>query len=779
MRKFHPGVSDAHMTKQTPQEEAARAQHQIWTLADEIRRSKGHLDPAALATAAIKKGMQWEDIFSAFSHAFSKSFGELWVPPYISKFIAAYLKGKQIRRALDLHAGLGSLLSPVVRACGIEEGVGIVRTEDELKMARAMSWGLPITWVQGDPQRVLGEHGQFDLVVSSPSLGLPPTSEDIPADGVAIKLHDSMTNLLVLKSCQHLESEGDGIFLLPNAFLRSQVAVHLSRFGLFMNTIVALPERAFAPFTGIDLNLIFLSRHSTENWFVGQLDPGRDPEALIKNLRARIAGRAPELGRLVAPEKFVSWRALVTSEEIERLVQRGGLQPTPLAQITEAINLGERSEDGGFADLPNAVYLPLIGTSAAVTSLSGLQIKAQNCAQLVLQPEKAFAEFLAGFFNSSLGRKVRDQLLSGTFIPKITKQNLMQAIVYLPPIETQNKTVDVHREIRELTLRLVELQQCLWNRPSDASKVRKAIASIGQKDSFESWLETLPFPLASILWRYQATNAVDEKNTHLLNFFEAAAQFFATLIVSAFHSSEQFFQENKRSWFETGDGVHSLAKSNFGEWVVRGQRLAKTTREMLSGKARRNFCLDLFGTQNPENIEAVANKELHRLFGVANEYRKDWKAHGGIVGQGEHARRLTLLQSELTRMREVLGSIFEDWWLLRPGKSEYSKGVYHFSTAKLMGSRQIFKEAVIETPTVMDKNELYLFDFTTRHPLQLLPFFRILPGPRTEENACYFYNRVQTDGVRWVSYHFEQESELVRSDDALIKVIGEIEKDDL
>jgi hypothetical protein len=65
-----------------------------------------------------------------------------------------------------------------------------------------------------------------------------------------------------------------------------------------------------------------------------------------------------------------------------------------------------------------------------------------------------FAEFPAGFFNSSLGRKIREnRLLRGTFIPKITKQSLIliEATVYLPPIETQNKVVDVQREIHDLT----------------------------------------------------------------------------------------------------------------------------------------------------------------------------------------------------------------------------------------------------------------------------------------------------------------------------------------
>ena len=93
-----------------------------------------------------------------------------------------------------------------------------------------------------------------------------------------------------------------------------------------------------------------------------------------------------------------------------------------------------------------------------------------------------------------------------------------------------------------------------------------------------------------------------------------------------------------------------------------------------------------------------------------------------------------------------------------------------------MGSRQIFKQVEVETPTVMDSNELYFFDPSTRHPLLALHFFRMMPSPETDEIACYFYNRLEKDGVRWVSYHFEGKSERVESDSAILKIIQEVEE---
>ena len=34
--------------------------------------------------------------------------------------------------------------------------------------------------------------------------------------------------------------------------------------------------------------------------------------------------------------------------------------------------------------------------------------------------------------------------------------------------------------------------------------------------------------------------------------------------------------------------------------------------------------------------------------------------------------------------------------------------------------------------------------------------------PETEASACYFYNRVQGDKIRFVSYHFEGETESIK-----------------
>src|SRR5262249_40270235 len=161
----------------------------------------------------------------------------------------------------------------------------------------------------------------------------------------------------------------------------------------------------------------------------------------------------------------------------------------------------------------------------------------------------------------------------------------------------------------------------------------------------------------SVLWRYHATTNVEQKNAHLLNFFEAAAQFLGTLMTSAFHSNASFFQSHKQEWFDRQSGdEHSLARSSFGQWVVRCQRLAKSTRTMLSDTTERQLCLDLYKTSDIGIVEAMSAKGLFSALERVARYRNDWKGHGGIVSRKDQERRLTTLQEELTRFWTALGS---------------------------------------------------------------------------------------------------------------------------
>ena len=180
--------------------------------------------------------------------------------------------------------------------------------------------------------------------------------------------------------------------------------------------------------------------------FVGEWsDNPESTEVLLKNWRGRKPGRGVALGALVPKEDFRGFHPLAADERINQLARAMGLQAVALSDIADEINLTKESQRPGFEERPNCVYLPMIGRSDALASLSDMRLKPHNYAQIVVTPDAADASYLAGLFNTPLGLAIRESALSGTTIPKLTKGSIQALNVFLPDSEIQSTSVIASR----------------------------------------------------------------------------------------------------------------------------------------------------------------------------------------------------------------------------------------------------------------------------------------------------------------------------------------------
>jgi hypothetical protein len=138
------------------------------------------------------------------------------------------------------------------------------------------------------------------------------------------------------------------------------------------------------------------------------------------------------------------------AKKIRKHAENYGLKTFKLVDLTTSINLSNKDLKEGFEDLPNSVYLPTIGNSSAISSLSELKIKPQNYAQLVFDPSKTNAGYVARLFNGTLGFLIRRTLLSGKIIPKVTKSNLLEAEIYLPELREQESISKLKLDMEEI-----------------------------------------------------------------------------------------------------------------------------------------------------------------------------------------------------------------------------------------------------------------------------------------------------------------------------------------
>ena len=77
----------------------------------------------------------------------------------------------------------------------------------------------------------------------------------------------------------------------------------------------------------------------------------------------------------------------------------------------------------------------------------------------------------------------------------------------------------------------------------------------------------------------------------------------------------------------------------------------------------------------------------------------------------------------------------------------------------LKGSRTPFETGVCSLVDGLETGTLYFLDPTENHALELVPLIKMDSPPMSETTTCYFYNRIQPDGVRYISYHYATEAE--------------------
>lgn len=285
------------------------------------------------------------------------------------------------------------------------------------------------------------------------------------------------------------------------------------------------------------------------------------------------------------------------------------------------------------------------------------------------------------------------------------------------------------------------------------------------------WADTLPFPLASILWHYDGEPDPAIKIDYLLKFFEALAQFVATVQLSACVSDDEFFESNWPAWFEgSGQRQLDLRTATFGDWVKLSALLGQTIRDLLQTGVGASRCCRLFVATDTELADALAGPDLAKIFHHALHRRNDWRGHGGIAGQHLQHQRLSELEELLDRTRALLGWSFEPWTLLRPGSMTLSRGVFELTATILKGPNSAFRRKQIQLTQALDAGRLYLLNDGNLRALELAPFVRVLAG-RMGQDACYFYNRLEGAGARWVSYHFHAEPELVLPDEDLLDLL--------
>lgn len=756
-------------------------QEVFWKIATENR--VGLLKPLSLNDfyKILEKGKNqgfsvgWRDVFPLLKLTDKKAIPE-WSPPnFLIDFVVLYFKKFSGSTVLDTNVGMGVFLSALSEAISVISSTGIIDKEEKIDLVRLINSHNSVHFTVGDSiEKVEELKNEYDIVFATSVFNSSIQNKNFKINNENLTIKDTITNITALLASTKLSQNGKSVFLLPETFYKHEdfesVAGNLEEFGLYINSIISLPQNVLSPWANLSTSLFFISREKTNDLFVARLSEETEQSLLLKNLFDRKSTKFVETGRLVNFDEYKSWRQYVLQLEVREAVKSSKSPIVRLEEVALKINIADKEVMNSFEEIPNSIFLPLNEKFQTVTKFSDILSQSQNYVQVVLKPETALADYVAGYFNTDVGRKVRSSLSYGNVIAKLSRLDVMDAIVILPSMEIQQKIVESQRNISELVLGLEKLEKRLFETPYEVNKIEKQIIKLDRKESFENWIEVLPFPLASILWRYHASLEVDEKIENLLHFFEGTAQFIATVMLSAVYSDKDFFIKNKQSLFETRNLSDTIKRSTFGTWVTLGQKLSKITRNMLTSSEDIQICLSMYGTESLEFVSAISNTSLFSTLDIARKYRNDF-AHGGIVNLLENKRKLSSLESELSRLRQQFATIFDDHILIKAVRNQYKEGLYINKISRITGSRQMFADNELVTTIPLDSNKLYFGSVSTKKPLEILPLINLISVAQINEYAFYFYNKVDKNQVKWITFHYEKQPEILNDDTALIKLL--------
>ncbi|MEA5489099.1 MULTISPECIES: hypothetical protein [Pseudanabaena] len=726
----------------------------IWKKLDKLRATSNFVmgDGKMLELIAATKGMETLDsiLDDEKSIQLLSRDNESFVPPlYVFNFI------NEIAKSVNPKSHLDPWITPSSPCNFFDFGQTIAYCLNEpiIEIINTFSPNNKTKIHLGDISKELQYVGaKFDLVTSFTPFCVR-RKERIEIDGVS--LPTDLGFATIMQSSLLLNETGKGVFLTSPSFLFVDKNKEiLSKLGLFVDAVFATPNGIFRPRAGVNAIIIVLTKQLRENTFVAEISSEEKlNKAIFDNYIHCKKGKEIQLGCFVDIKKFSSVQDLILEDEIQRLSERIGNPVVDLGEIILSINKLDKKQKNQFEYLPNSIYLSNF-KSHIVANPSEIDVESDSGYQIQLDESKANSIYVANYLNSYTGQKLRQR----TVVKEILNSyQVLNCPLYLPNIEMQSEIGEINKKIDKFSSHLEELKQSLWKHPKNYKSISKEIKNINTEDKLEDWIETLPFPLSSILWRYHATKDNGRKVEHLFHFFEALSEFFSMIMLSALVKNQDFYTQECHKWINKDEKFKDwYLKATFGSWNNLTSSLAKETRTYLNAdKNTQDFCKQIYGNPDSAFLNMLTSKDIGRILNDVCQYRNRWKGHGGIAGEEEIKNRVADLEQNLNELRKYIADGFEDAKVISAKQGEFEEGVFTFTVKELVGAKSPFREVEIRSLIALDKKKLYLVHSSQTQPVELLPFIKFFEDP----DAVYFYTSIESKNVRWVSYHFEKKPE--------------------
>ncbi len=371
---------------------------------------------------------------------------------------------------------LNSLVQAISSELNLRKGFHVVPdgamssdSRDLFRESEVLEYDSPkIDKIQYSDLLDLGERSCEFLVSTLPIFGSP----------VRPLRPDEVIRRIVETACR-LSEDGIGVLMTPS-FYRSirigRLMDLLSAKGIQIIGLINTPPMFLEKALEVNPMFMVVSRKISETCFALDCHNNEDLTLNILGSLNHLDTGDLRTGIEIDVSTFKGFEHWYAQKEIEAL--EGDYTKYARFTLTEVslfINLVRTREE--FDDIPNSIYLPMIGNGEAVSSLQKTTMKHQNYCQIVVDTSIAMPGFLSNFLNTRHFRLYleAEKVTKSQTIPKLNLSQVCSLPIALPDLETQHKISHNIAKLGALRSMVDELVQNISVNPVSSNAMTKQV----------------------------------------------------------------------------------------------------------------------------------------------------------------------------------------------------------------------------------------------------------------------------------------------------------------
>jgi hypothetical protein len=285
--------------------------------------------------------------------------------------------------------------------------------------------------------------GEWDLIVGDLPIGMKSEF-----NGRQV----SHTLKVISEACHRIAPNGALIVVGEPSLLRgASIGIRsvLQGTGCVLSAILNAPDGLLQPYTTLRPNLYVVTRADATDEFVGEMSDIDQVVALAQSLSNLKTSSTLEQGVIMRAGEFDGFPRWKARQQIHTLqTEYKDYATAKLGDLLQSVVTPKTRES--FESKPNCIYVHKVGTKPVTSSIDELTSNHSNYIQCECKNDLVDAQYLESFFCSRIGQLTLSAMTSGDYIPHISKRDLLEAEIAIPPLSRQKEIVNSIAKIRKV-----------------------------------------------------------------------------------------------------------------------------------------------------------------------------------------------------------------------------------------------------------------------------------------------------------------------------------------